>query len=149
MKHCILLLLSFLSYGSIEAQIFVKLDAAGNNDGTSWADAYTNLQSAIDASTTGGQLWIAGGTYKPQGNTPDSSHFLALKAIQLYGGFAGTESQLEERDPVINETILSGDKNGDDVAGQFSSFRSDNAHHVLILHATGQETYASNLVIQK
>ena len=45
--------------------IYVKYDAAGVNDGTSWTDAFTDLQPAIDSATSGDEVWISKGTYKP------------------------------------------------------------------------------------
>ena len=135
MKPFITLLYVALICHFSQAQIFVNVNATGANDGSSWADAFTNLQDALDASTTGVQIWMAAGTYVPQGPTPDSSHFLAKNPIELYGGFAGTETSVSERLWELNRTILSGDILGDDVEGDFFSHRSDNAHHVIILHA--------------
>jgi hypothetical protein len=80
-------LLIFLFYVSVSAQIFVNQDATGSNDGSAWTNAFTNLQSALDAATPGNQLWIAAGTYIPEGPSPDSSPFWALKEVHLYGGF--------------------------------------------------------------
>ena len=37
--------------------LYAKSDAAGANDGTSWADAYTNLQTALTAMGTGDTLY--------------------------------------------------------------------------------------------
>ncbi|MBL7774959.1 MAG: hypothetical protein JNK89_03105, partial [Saprospiraceae bacterium] len=44
---------------SLNAQqtIFVKHDAAGANNGTSWANAYTTLYAALNAANPGDQLW--------------------------------------------------------------------------------------------
>lgn len=38
-----------------------------------------------------------------------------MNGVDVYGGFNGTETQLDQRDPEKNETTLSGDFNGDDV----------------------------------
>ncbi len=123
----------------MHAQIFVKADAAGTNDGTSWANAFTNLQDGLDAAIVDQPIWVAAATYMPLGPTPDSSHFISRHPIQLYGGFDGTESDISERDWQKNLTIFSGDINGDDTAGNFLDQRSDNAHHVFILyHIDGQ-----------
>jgi len=116
--------------------LYVDANAAGANTGTSWADAYTDLQDAIDAASPGGQLWVAAGSYLPAkdqlGNPAPifgrDKTFFINKDIQLYGGFAGTEQQLSERDAAANPTILSGDLGAVGVA-------ADNAYRVLWLSA--------------
>ena len=39
--------------------IHVNDDAGGANNGTSWTDAYTDLQSALSTSNFGDQIWVA------------------------------------------------------------------------------------------
>ncbi len=48
----------------INAQVYVNLNAAGANDGSSWTDAFTDLQDAIDT-TNGRDIWLAAGVYTP------------------------------------------------------------------------------------
>ena len=43
--------------------IYVDADATGLNDGSSWADAFNDLQDAIASSTSGDSIWVADGTY--------------------------------------------------------------------------------------
>lgn len=106
-----LLLCSAFSLQSNAAIWYVKIDAAGSNNGTSWEDAYTDLQSAIAASTFGDDIWVAQGTYKPTSTTSRSISFVIKNGTKLYGGFLGTESNLSERNHAVNITILSGDIN--------------------------------------
>ena len=52
------------------ADAFVDGDATGADDGSSWADAYTDLQDALENTTDDNDdgaisIWIADGTYKP------------------------------------------------------------------------------------
>ncbi|KXK11910.1 MAG: polymorphic outer membrane protein, partial [Chloroflexi bacterium OLB14] len=90
---------------------YVNDDAGGSDNGTSWTDAYTDLQDAIADSCT--EIWVAQGTYKPHTSTRTVS-FNLESGTAIYGGFAGTETLLSERDYKTNVTILSGDLNGDD-----------------------------------
>jgi len=106
--------------------IYVNSQAAGANDGTSWTDAYADLQDALDDVRANDgcpcEIWIAGGIYKPDRGTGDPA--LAFEPpgnVSLFGGFAGWEECVDQRDRVSNETILSGDLLGDDdpsAAGQ-------------------------------
>ncbi|NLN93711.1 MAG: DUF1565 domain-containing protein, partial [Candidatus Hydrogenedens sp.] len=76
-------------------------------DGRSWATAYADLQSAVDAAHDGGggEIWVAQGNY-----TSNSDPVLTMKkGVALYGGFAGTESSLEERDWEAQITVIDGE----------------------------------------
>ncbi|MBA7476634.1 hypothetical protein ES707_12025 [subsurface metagenome] len=116
----------FLGFGCTIAAggtIYVDASASGSNDGSSWADAYNNLQDALYKPPTGGdQIWVAEGTYKPDEDeganvTPNdrTETFQLINGVAIYGGFAGGETSLDERDWQTNVTILSGDLDGDDV----------------------------------
>ena len=136
----LLLLLTFAA-GPVQAQIYVDADATGADDGTSWADAYTDLQSALAAATGSDELWIAAGVYTPAREDTSFTITGEQDGIELYGGFAGTETARTQRDPEQHRTILSGDLNRDDLDpdGDGIIEREDdlqggeNAHHVLIL----------------
>ncbi len=102
-----------VAFGYAET-IYVDLGATGANNGTSWNDAYVDLQPAIDAAAPGDEIWMAAGTYKPTswpngGSEEREKHFSLKNGVTVYGGFTGTETSLDERDVEINETILSGD----------------------------------------
>lgn len=136
-KFTLLFLSAFFFTLSSQAQVFVKHDASGANDGSSWADAFTDLEEALNSSSEGDQIWVAAGTYKPGGNSPSIESFFTFPHdLELYGGFAGTESMLSERDWEANETILSGDHNDDDVDDNFTTNRTDNSKHVMWLTDT-------------
>jgi Right handed beta helix region len=84
-------------------------------DGTSWATAFNDLRDALAVAQAGDELWIAAGRYTPDGGTGDRTlAFEIPNGIQLYGGFAGWEWLRGQRDWTANESILSGDLNGDD-----------------------------------
>ncbi|MBK6933292.1 MAG: T9SS type A sorting domain-containing protein [Saprospirales bacterium] len=122
---------------SAAAQIYVKHDATGANTGASWADAYTDLKTALATATDGAEIWVAGGTYRPAGlNGDPKSFFLINKNLRLLGGFAGTETSANQRDPLANATIISGDLNGNDVPDDFTTNRSDNVNVVVKILAS-------------
>ncbi len=91
--------------------IYVKYDATGSNAGTSWENAYTDLQDAIARINTcgGSEIWVAGGIYNPGTQTTDS--FIIPDDpddVAMYGGFAGWETSLNQRNIPANPTILTG-----------------------------------------
>lgn len=93
--------------------VYVDSLATGNNDGTSWANAYIDLQDALDAARGCqwvDQIWVAQGTYKPDQGTDDRDQsFELVNDVALYGGFAGWETSLGQRDWRVNQTVLSGE----------------------------------------
>jgi predicted outer membrane repeat protein/parallel beta-helix repeat protein len=119
-----LLAISPVTPARAAAIIYVNDDAAGSNNGSSWANAYTNLQTALTFAQVGDEIWVAAGTYKPTTDANRAKSFALRTGVALYGGFAGTESSLSERNPSVNVTILSGD------IGTPNDI-SDNSYHVV------------------
>ncbi|MCR9102970.1 MAG: right-handed parallel beta-helix repeat-containing protein, partial [bacterium] len=121
--------------------VFVNASASGNNDGSSWTNAFTDLQDALSQAAScpnKNQIWVAAGTYKPSAYpagcmncaTDRDFTFLLRGGISLYGGFNGTETMLNQRNISANTTILSGDIGTlDDV--------SDNVYHVVLSAFSG------------
>jgi len=129
---------------AVSCPVFVggSLGEYADHNGSSWDLAYPTVQDGLDGAASlvsdvdGGvaecEVWVAVATYEPTADTsgdtdpsdPRTKTFLLSAGVALYGGFAGTEAALEERDIVANETILSGDLGnvGDD---------GDNAYHVV------------------
>lgn len=84
----------------------------GNADGSSWQDAFSTLNQAITAASsdaTVAEIWMAEGTYYPTSGTDRDLAFDALDGVDIYGGFAGTESSINERNLEESITIISGD----------------------------------------
>ncbi|HMR83198.1 MAG TPA: choice-of-anchor Q domain-containing protein [Niabella sp.] len=100
----ILFFTSFIASG--QTIRYVKHEGTGTGTG-SWANASGDLQAMINASADNDEIWVAGGTYTSSG-TSTSGGFKMGYPIKLYGGFAGTEFAVAERDVDANETILSG-----------------------------------------
>jgi hypothetical protein len=88
---------------------FVRAGATGANTGVSWADAFTDLQSALGVAVAGEEIWVAAGTYRPSAGTDRNATFTLKSGVALLGGFAGVEASRLLRDPAANPTILSGD----------------------------------------
>ena len=113
---------------------YVNAAANGNNSGTSWPNAFTNLQSALDVAQNGDEIRVAAGTYKPSKRTtpsdPRSATFQLNDGVSVYGGFAGGETTREERDWTAHVTRLSGDLLGDD--DPILVHTSDNCYYVVV-----------------
>lgn len=113
----------------IGAYEFQHLDASriryvkvgGTGDGSSWGNASGDLQKMIDelaAVDASGEVWVAAGEYRPTTQIIDGVQYAASfrmrDGINVYGGFAGTETSKADRlkgdMPWIytNETILLG-----------------------------------------
>jgi len=122
---------------------FVDTEAMGANDGTSWADAFTDLQDALATATGTDEIWIAEGTYTPTSGTDRSVRFTVTGAqdrLGIYGGFTSGESDRSERDPSANPVVLSGDIGTSDDT-------SDNSFHVLFFDGTTGGTITTNTVL--
>ncbi len=89
---------------------FVDDDAGGANDGTSWEDAFTDLQEALTRAEPGSQVWVAAGVYRAGADR--TATFELRDGVGVFGGFAGTEDpesfRLSDRDTAANETVLQG-----------------------------------------
>ena len=114
--------------------IYVNQNATGANNGTSWTDAYTNLDSALSSAHEGDAIWIAAGTYKPSSNGNIDAYFSVSKSISIFGGFSGTETTLNQRDWTANPAILSGDLVGDDIGPGSNQY--DNSKRVIVVANT-------------
>ena len=109
--------------------VYVDSTATGIGDGSSWADAYTDLQVGINSAAVSSEVWVASGTYLPTmapyiaEGTDRFLHFALRSGVAVYGGFVGTETVRAERDFEANITILSADIG---IPGD----RADNSYHV-------------------
>lgn len=110
---------SFIIFFSLSASAvtrYVRPTASGTGSGNSWANASSNIQTMINASSSGDQVWVASGTYfpssYPSGCTNCSSirdyTFFLKNGVKLYGGFVGTETNISQRNIRTNPSILSG-----------------------------------------
>ncbi len=91
--------------------IFVDIDATGSDDGTSWSNAFNDLQDALADTNAGDEIWVADGIYKPTSDSNTWISFELSEGVGIYGGFAGTESNRFQRNWTTYQTVLSGDIN--------------------------------------
>lgn len=103
---------------------YVDADATWVGNGSSWAHPYRDLQHAL-ANTGCTEIWVAEGAYRPDGANPDdrSMSFVLKNGVEIYGGFEGVETLRDERDWLVNITILSGEIG--------AAVNTDNSQHVV------------------
>lgn len=147
MRHCFVgsIVAAWLAAPALASQVvFVNHAATGANDGTSWADAFTSLRVALDAATSGQELWVAQGTYLPGPTAQMSDSFVLANGVALYGGFAGGETSLAQRDWIAHPTILSGDVGQDDVYGNpwWNGWNIGTANSAQVVTATNVDASA-------
>lgn len=96
---CITASLILTSLGGWAAVLRVDLDAVGPPDGgATWPGAFPTIQSAVDAATTGDEIWVAAGSY--------AELVTLVDGVELYGGFAAGETLRDERNVAVNVTII-------------------------------------------
>lgn len=161
MKYTFTLISLFIVMG-VKAQTIYYVDSSradNSGAGTSWETAKKDVQEALDIAPIGSGVWIKRGTYYPTkdpfGNaSPTNSKnktFFLRDSVAIYGGFAGTETLLSQRNVSAYRTVLSGDFNHDDsVSGAGPSLviagTAENAYHLLV-HASSYGTIVDGLTI--
>jgi len=138
---------------------YVDANAKGLNDGSSWINAFTRLQSALTLATPGCEIRVAQGIYRPDqgplfyGGDPNAA-FQLTRGIVLKGGYGGSGwPHPDERDLVAHETVLSGDLGGNDKAVAClydmltDSSRLDNSYHVIVTSEADSTTVLDGFTI--
>ena len=146
------ILISITCDFALAKAIYVDDSTSGTNNGSSWINAYNNLQDALnEARYTSGsvEIRVAQGTYRPDrgfGQQPGDREatFGLLNNVALFGGYAGHgSSDPDARNIELYETILSGDLQDNDMevaspadmAGNLT--RAENCYHVVTANGTG------------
>lgn len=155
-----MLLLAFFLAGMAAAQskiYYVSSQATDTGDGSSWDNATTLIQ-ALDKAVAGDQIWVQGFDTLTGGNlyVAPKEGFAVKSGVQLYGGFAGTESRLSQRVTLGKpyqlkyRSVLSGDIQKNDTVGSVdlifpaNGTRSDNATHVLSVNLDPTQASGNN-----
>ncbi len=126
-----------------------RLAPGPTHDGSTWAYAYTDLNTALNSASCW-QIWVARGIYKPGTLQTDTFNIVSGKAV--YGGFAGTETSLGDRNPRLNLTVLSGDVDNNDVVDpngitQYTSYINlNNSYHVVTMDGTSTGITATTVL---
>lgn len=81
----------------------------GQGDGSSWANAFPNLNTVIKICGLykRGNIWVKNGTY--HGSAIDDAAFTMQSSVKIYGGFNGTEQSLDQRDLTVANSVMTGD----------------------------------------
>ena len=113
------------------SRIYVDLLAEEGGDGSSWENAFSSLHEANEIASLfhenmEKEIWITAGLYKPGGEDDKDAYFKMTANTSYIGGFSGTESNINQRNPA-NKTKVSGDLgNGQRSINLFACFDGAN-----------------------
>jgi len=98
-----LVFLSVATAGAQAATWYVRQEAFPGGDGTSWYEAFNNIQEAVNRATSWDEIYVKKGTYNI--TTP----IYIQRDTKIYGGFDGlTWETLDDRDVANNLTTING-----------------------------------------
>lgn len=151
-RKALLFCISLIICAGAKETIYVNVNATGNNSGTSWDNAFTQLQSAcnmVNGSFEDCDILVAEGTYYPSENNPDvsfgfESNNIRNCVIQLFGGYY-KNGIIWERDFNNHKTILSGDIDKNDVIQTDSTWVKNGTNSKCIFIIGG--TYKGKIVL--
>ena len=145
---------------------YVRPEAHGTGDGSSWANASADLQRMIDYLADNnpqglpGEVWVAAGEYEPQSQlisgTGYSASFRMRDGISVYGGFSNdspedTKAGRKLKDggmpwQYVNETVLQGayyDHANLRFSGNRWTLTGDSRHVVWFAPMAGEPAFSS------
>ena len=152
-------MLNLCSGASPAATWYVNDDASADNNGSSWTDAFTDLQAAVIVAEASDQIWVAAGIYIPSVSVPGvtgTGAYLLVDGVELYGGFhgiPGSENDFDSRDFELYTTVLSGDLDSDDITNaqgvvtDVSNIIGQNSEHVVVSFADDSTTVVDGFTI--
>lgn len=147
MLRVALSLVTALTAQASGATIFVNAAAPAGGNGSSWAAAFKDLRTALIVASSGDEVWVARGLYRPNTLLDRGLRFDIPSGVKVFGGFAGNEASPATRpadpDPenanVAHDTILSGEIGAPGLA--------DNTVTVVDLSFSSTSTEIDRLVI--
>jgi uncharacterized repeat protein (TIGR01451 family) len=144
-------------------QLYVDAHATGAGLGTSWADALPSLQNALSLahrcpSNSISDIWVAQGTYYPDDGSfqTDGDRDVAFElknGLSIYGGFLGTETDRNQRDPWSYVTVISGDIDQDDNTDAHDLVETPadivgaNSYHVVLASGTNSSAVLDGFAV--
>ena len=140
------LALAGLSSASFGQTIYVDANlTTGADDGSSWANAFQGpdgLKTAVSASISGQQVWVADGVYRPTSTGARNQAFTLKNGVEVYGSFLGGEASLADRPALFTApSTLTGD------LGTNDPVVTDNSFHVVNGTGTNNTAVLDGFVI--
>ncbi len=83
-------------------EILAQYNNQSVNSGLSWSSPLKTIGEALMAAVAGDEIWVKEGTY------PLTQPLVISKNLKVFGGFAGTETQPDQRDTESNVTTVDG-----------------------------------------
>lgn len=85
----------------------VDPEAGEGGDGSSWDSPLSSIQEAIDTLSAqgGGEVWVRGGATPVLEADPMEPLIALAPAVHVFGGFSGSESTRDEREPDARTAI--------------------------------------------
>jgi predicted outer membrane repeat protein len=128
--------------------VYVDSSYVFSSNGNSWLSPYKYLYDALGdiplCNNESIQIWVAKGTYFPDlsglSSDPRDTAFTMINNVTIYGGFAGTETSLAQRNWQTNLTILSADVDED-------GDNTTNLYHVIKNLYTASDTLSKTAVL--
>lgn len=138
MKPTLLCAILIALLNQTNAQV-IFVNSQSNGDGTSWANAMSDLSKALHSATYGTQIWVAEGIYHPTFSNDRKASFFMKDGVQLFGGFAGNEASINDRKVELHPTVLSGEIGNMGI--------QDNTYSVIQLSGASESTVIDGFVI--
>ncbi|MGB4775883.1 MAG: choice-of-anchor Q domain-containing protein, partial [Daejeonella sp.] len=136
---------------AVKGILYVTEEGAGDMSGKNWKNAVNGVAAALEKAKSNldiTEVWAAKGIYYPTDNPVTGGvdnrdkTFLLRNSLILYGGFAGVENKVSQRNIGNNPTILSGNFGND-------ANPNNNAYHVVISSGNSSTTILDGFIVEE